>query len=89
MMIDVASTPQKAYTILKMQRPNKVAKACVEFSNFYAFYMIEKELFHEPLISSRFVDAVDKKSGKTFEYDMFSDMNAYRNARNINVRTLK
>lgn len=49
----------------------------------------EREFAQEKLISTQFVDAVDKKTGKVFEYDIFSDMSAYRLARNIDVRLLK
>lgn len=82
-------TPKKAYAILKTHFPEKVVKGCVEFSTFYGFYMVAQELENEELITGRFVDAVDKKSGRIFSYDIFGDMNAYRNARNINVRMFK
>lgn len=88
-MIHMSLTPQKAYSILKSKFPEKVVKGCVEFPAFYGFYMVEREFAQEKLISTQFVDAVDKKTGKVFEYDIFSDMSAYRLARNIDVRLLK
>lgn len=88
-MTHILLTPQKAYSILKSKFPEKVVKGCVDFPAFYAFYMVKKEFAQEKLISTQFVDAVDKKTGRVFDYDIFSDMSAYRNARNVDVRLLK
>lgn len=80
---------QDAYAIIKRKHPGKVIRSCVEFDEFYAFYMVPKELATEDLISSQFVDAVEKETGKLFTYNIFSDKHAYRNARNIDVRLFK
>lgn len=82
--------PEEAYALLKKAYPGKVAHGgrCCDFGKFYAFFMVDKSAENsENLITGIFADAVDKKTGKVFIYDVTSNVPALNKAKGIQLGT--
>ncbi len=82
-------TPEEAYGILTKGSSLKRLGGCLDFGNFYVFCIVR--WFEDPkdnYLSGTVFDAVDKKTGKIFEYDITSDPDAYFNAKEISIKTM-
>lgn len=80
--------PEEAYALLKKAYPGKVAHEgkCCDFGKFYAFFMVDKSAEDsENLVTGIYADAVDKKTGKVFMYDVTSDVSALSKAKGIQL----
>lgn len=42
----------------------------------------------DKIYSGRVFDAVDKNTGKTFKYDITSDIDAFENAKSVPIKTI-
>lgn len=79
-------TPQKAYNILSKDYPMSRVIACLDYGYFYVFSLIPADIpSGETYYTGTVMDAVDKKTGKVFKYDLTSDIDAYENAKNVSV----
>lgn len=78
-------TPKEAYLILK-KTTTRVAKACREFPEFYAFFMVEKEHFDEDYVGG--FDTVNKTTGKIDAFSPVEDFDAYFKSKPIDIKEL-
>lgn len=79
-------TPQEAYNILYKHYPLSRVNACLDYGNFYVFSLIPADIpTGETYYTGTIFDAVDKRTGKVFKYDITSNIDAYENAKNVSV----
>lgn len=82
-------TAKEAYKLIKKEFPEKVAKTCAEFDDFYAFCMVPRDMVDiEDLITGTVLDTVDKITGEISTYDAFSDIEAFDRSKVIEIETL-
>lgn len=81
--------PQEAYEIIKKQYPLHRLRGCLDFGRFYAFCIAPIYVDDdEDYLDGTTLDAVDKRTGRLFDYDITSDIAAYERATKVNVKTL-
>lgn len=78
----------QAYNILSVNHPASIVKTCLDFGSFFAFSLAPFYIGSETYYTGTTLDAVDKKTGKIFEYDILSDLDAYEKAKEIDVKTM-
>lgn len=80
---------KRAYEILSKEKPVSKVAGCLDFGDFYVFALVP---FYEPndetFIIGTVMDSVDKNSGQIGLYDITSDINAYENAKVVDVDTV-
>lgn len=82
-------TPEYAYKLLSKIKPAYDVGGCLDFGKFYVFCLIPfYNIGDETYDSGTVFDAVDKRTGKIFEYDLTSDPDAYNNAKEIDIKTI-
>ena len=73
---------------------NKVKKShildeltdCLDFGSFYVYFFKPLDMKDDGTnLSGTFFDAIDKKSGRHFMYDLTSDYDAFENAKKVRV----
>lgn len=79
---------KQAYDILSRERPASIVKTCLDFGSFFAFSLAPFYIGSEIYYTGTTLDAVDKKTGKIFEYDILSDLDAYEDAKEIDLKTV-
>lgn len=79
-------TPQEAYNILSRDYPMSRVNACLDYGGFYVFSLIPADIpLGETYYTGTVMDAVDKRTGKAFKYDLTSDVDAYENVKNVSI----
>lgn len=80
---------EEAYEIAKQQYGPSKLLACLEFDSFYLFSFAPLLMdTTDGYCTGTIFDAVDKESGKMFEYDITSDLDAFERAKPIKIRTI-
>lgn len=79
-------TVQKAYEIVKQINPRMVAVECLEFPDFYAFALVEKEFEKE--LSGGGYNTVNKITGEVGVFNPTQDFESFFEAKSINIDTL-
>lgn len=79
---------EQAYKILTKEKPASIVKSCLDFGKFFAFSLAPITIGKETYYTGTVMDAVDKRTGKTFEYDILSDVKAYEKAKEVDVKTV-
>lgn len=77
-----------AYKLVKPEHPDDVLTFCKDFGNFYVFGFVPKGVDPEGYFGGTFYDAVNKKTGEYFMYDILSDPKAWLNSKKIDLKTL-
>lgn len=82
-------TAEEAYKILSIEHPMMRIRSCLDFGSFFAFCLapINVKDTDEYMIGTC-MDAVDKKTGRTFIYDITTDYQAYEKAKEVKVKTI-
>lgn len=76
--------PGEALEILQKENPTMYARSCLDFGSFYLFTMVPAGLEDEDeYMTGRIFPAVDKKTGKVFDYDITTDLDAFDEADKI------
>lgn len=83
--------------MLDVKRAYKIAKAgyilprvlsCLDFKSFYLFsFAPEFVNINNGYLTGTIFDAVDKNTGKKFLYDISTDIEAYENAKTVEIET--
>lgn len=77
-------TVEKAVEIVQNKNPLLIVRSCLDFGSFYVFALapiyISKS---DEYVTGTVFPAVDKKSGKIFEYDITSNLDAYERSKVI------
>ena len=76
----------EALTIINKAFPKRKVIECLEFSEFFAFGMVENGN-SEDLVGGAF-DTVDKETGEISFFNPTSDLKAFINAKRIDVTEL-
>lgn len=61
-------------------------RSCLDFGSFFVFCVAPMNVRDtDSYFTGTTFEAVDKKTGKIFDYDITSDVDAYENAKNIHI----
>lgn len=82
-------TVAEAYRIISIENPVMKVRACLDFGTFFAFNLAPLDVDNdEDYESGTCLLAVDKNSKQTFIYDITEDVDAYYNAKKVEVGTI-
>lgn len=82
-------TANEAYNILSKKKPLMRVRSCLDFGNFFAFFLAPLSISDdESYMAGTCMDAIDKKTGRTFIYDITTDYDAYERATPVKVKTI-
>lgn len=72
---------EKATDIILKKNPLLKVRACMDYGDFYVFTLAPLYVKDsDEYVTGVIFPAVDKKTGKVFEYDITSDLDAFDNA---------
>lgn len=78
----------KAYDIAKEKYNFPKLLSCLEFDSFYLFSFAPMLVnTTDGYFTGTIFDAVDKESGRMFEYNIISDLDAFERAKEIKIKT--
>lgn len=81
-------TAKEAYQILSKEYPAEAVRVCLDFGNFFLFSLVPFYIdSRETYYAGTIMDAVDKETGRIYKYDITDDVDAYLNARSIEIKT--
>lgn len=81
-------TAQDAYSIIHEKYPTEKVRSCLEYDDFFLFVMAPLYVLDsESYCPGTVFDAVDKRTGRMFEYDITTDIDAYDRAANVKIDT--
>lgn len=82
-------TATDAYNILCKEHHLMKIRTCLDFGGFFAFFLAPLYVEDsEDYMTGTCMEAVDKKTGRTFVYDILTDIDAYHEAKPVNVNTI-
>lgn len=82
-------TVDEAYIIACKEYPLSRVRGCLDFGDFFAFALVPMNVYDdEDYFSGTTLTSVNKNTGKIFEYDITSDLDAYEKAKKVNVSTI-
>lgn len=82
-------TATEAYKILSKEHPLMRVRSCLDFGAFYGFFLAPMNVEDdEDYAVGTCMEAVDKKTGNMFIYDITSDLDAYDRAKVVEVQTI-
>lgn len=83
-------TANDAYSKLKRRYPDlMIVKFCKDFGSFFLFGLAPLDAPEgETYRTGRLFDAVDKKTGRIYKYDITSDIDAYYDSIDVEVNTI-
>lgn len=74
-------TLDEAVSIIQKKNPLLTIRACTDYGKFFVFTLAPLYIKDdENYVTGRIFPAVDKKTGKVFQYDITSDLGAFENA---------
>lgn len=77
-------TPDEVKKALLDAMPDFYIRAGLDFGSFYAFSLVPKEIPKDAIYESGpYLTAIDKKTGKVYDYDIRTDPDAYLEAKEI------
>lgn len=79
-------TAEKAFDIVKKNHPTERLNTCLDFGKFYTFSFIPINVSNPfDYFTGSIVEAVDKRSGRVYFYDLTSNYNAYERAKKVDI----
>lgn len=82
-------TGQEAYSILSKNYSAHKVLGCLDFGTFFVFSLCPLDkISNETYYTGTVMDAVDKKTGKTFKYDLTDNIESYNNAEKIEINDI-
>ena len=79
-------TAKDGYNKIKKSHILDELTDCLDFGSFYVYFFKPLDMKDdEANLSGTFFDAIDKKSGRHFMYDLTSDYDAFENAKKIKI----
>lgn len=78
-------TAKEAYQILIKNKKGFEGIVAFDMGNFYLIPLVPKGT-RETYYTGRIFDAVDKNTGRIFEYDITKDVDKYLNAKKISLK---
>ena len=82
-------TAEEAYKILSKEYPAMKVRTCLDFGSFFAFCLAPINVEDtDEYMTGTCMDAVDKKTGRTFIYDITTDLDAYERAKEVKCKTI-
>lgn len=82
-------TGEEAYKILSKSFPLARVRGCLDYGKFFAFSLAPIYVSDDQeYITGTTLTAVDKKTGRVFDYDITSDIRAYERAKKVEVKTI-
>lgn len=82
-------TANEAYKILSKKHPMMKVRSCLDFGSFFAFCLAPLNVKDtDEYMTGTCMEAVDKKTGRVFIYDITSDLDAYEQAKEVKVTTI-
>lgn len=77
-------TLQKASEIILNKNPTLKIRACLEFEKFFLFTLAPLYISSDDdYVTGRIFPAVDKKTGRIFQYDLTSDYETFEQAKKV------
>lgn len=77
---------QEAYEILRKSYPFSQVRGCLDYGSFFVFFLAPINIPNgEGYFIGTIMDAVDKKTGRVFKYDLMEDIDAYERAKNVSI----
>lgn len=74
-------TLNQASEIILKKNPLLTIRACMDYGDFFVFTLAPLYVKNSDYyVTGRIFPAVDKRTGKVFEYDITSDFDAFENA---------
>lgn len=77
-------TLDEAIDIIRKKNPLLTIQSCLDFGEFYTFVLVP--LYVEDVdtyVTGTIFPSVYKKSGRIFQYDITTDLNAFENAKKV------
>lgn len=82
-------TPEEAYEKLQIGKMPMQVMDCLDFGDFYAFALAPINVKKDSKYCiGTVLDAVDKKTGNVFSYDITDDPDAFRAAKRLSVKSI-
>lgn len=82
-------TAEEAFKILSKEYPLLKVRSCLDFGTFFAFCLAPLEVKDtDRYCTGTCRESVDKRTGKVFIYDITSNIDAYEQAKEVNVKTI-
>lgn len=74
-------TLDEAVEIIRKRNPLLRIRSCLDFGKFYLFTLAPLYIGeNDDYVTGTIFPAVDKRTGKIFQYDIMTDFDAYKNA---------
>lgn len=82
-------TGTEAYKILRKEYPLSRVRGCLDYGKFYVFSLAPMGVSDDQrYFSGTILPAVEKRTGRIFEYDITIDIGAYNRAKQVKVETI-
>lgn len=82
-------TVDEAYTIACKEYPLSKVQGCLDFGDFFSFALVPMNIDDdEDYFSGTTLTSVNKHTGEVFEYDITSNLDAYENAKQVDITTI-
>lgn len=82
-------TAKEASDILLKGRPLTTIAGCLDYGDFYVFSFLPLDVKSgEGYYTGPIMEAIDKKTKKKFFYNITEDVDAYLNAKRVEVKTI-
>ena len=79
----------EAYKLLSKIYPLSKDRGCLDYGKFYVFSLAPIDVPDDKrYYTGTIFPAVDKKTGRIFEYDITSDITAYNRAKQVKIKTI-
>lgn len=79
----------EAYKLLCKSYPLSKVRGCLDYGKFYVFSLAPMDVPDDKrYYTGTIFPAVDKKTGRIFEYDITNDISAYNRAKTVKVKTI-
>lgn len=75
---------EKAVSIIQKKNPILKIRSCSEYDNFFLFSLAPLDVADgDTYVTGTVFPAVDKKTGRVFEYDILSDYDAFEKSKRV------
>lgn len=82
-------SPQEAFKVIEKEYPLCKVRTCLDFGRFYLFSIAPMHVSeNDKYYTGTAFDAVDKKTGSHFIYDITTNLAAYEKAKELAVDTI-
>lgn len=81
-------TVQEAYKKVKKKHPFKYGRGCKDYGDFFVFFLAPITIApNEPYYTGTVYPAVDKKTGRVYDFDISDDPDAFHEATDLKPET--